>query len=113
MVGKTGKNSQLDIFNYTLEKDARIGDEINIMIQRKFNLTRKREPWIGFLKEYSRKRIEKCFSEIKNLFLRKKYHHLDEKLDGIAPNTLIILRWKKKGLITPYQIAVPSRGKIL
>lgn len=57
--------------DYTTEEDARIGDQINLMIQRKSNSTRKDEPWIRFLKEYSRKRIETSFSEIKNLFLRK------------------------------------------
>ena len=57
--------------DYTIEEDARVGDEINLMIQRKSNSKRKDEPWIRFLKEYSRKRIETSFSEIKNLFLRK------------------------------------------
>lgn len=57
--------------DYTIEEDARLGDEINLMIQRKSNSKRKDEPWIRFLKEYSRKRIETTFSEIKNLFLRK------------------------------------------
>jgi len=57
--------------DYTIEEDARFGDEINLMVQRKSNSKRKDEPWIRFLKEYSRKRIETTFSEIKNLFLRK------------------------------------------
>ncbi len=57
--------------DYTIEEDARLGDEINLMIQRKSNSKRKDEPWIRFLKEYSRKRIETSFSDIKNLFLRK------------------------------------------
>ena len=52
--------------DYTIEEDARLGDEINLMIQRKSNSKRKDEPWIRFLKEYSRKRIETTFSEIKN-----------------------------------------------
>jgi len=38
------------------------------MIQQKLNSKRKNEPWIRFLKEYSGKRIETSFSEIKNLF---------------------------------------------
>ncbi len=42
--------------DYTIEEDARLGDEINLMIQRKSNSKRKDEPWIRFLKEYSRKR---------------------------------------------------------
>jgi hypothetical protein len=57
--------------DYTIEEDARLGDQINVMVQRKSNSKRKDEPWIRFLKEYSRKRIETSFSEIKNLFLRK------------------------------------------
>jgi hypothetical protein len=57
--------------DYTIEEDARLGDEINLMVQRKSNSKRIDEPWIRFLKEYSRKRIETTFSEIKNLFLRK------------------------------------------
>ena len=57
--------------DYTIEEDARLGDQINLMVQRKSNSKRKDEPWIRFLKEYSRKRIETTFSEIKNLFLRK------------------------------------------
>ena len=57
--------------DYTIEEDARFGDETNLMVQRKSNSKRKDEPWVKFLKEYSRKRIETSFSEIKNLFLRK------------------------------------------
>ena len=57
--------------DYTIEENAKLGDEINLMIQRKSNSKRKDELWIRFLKEYSRKRIETSFSEIKNLFLRK------------------------------------------
>jgi len=51
--------------DYTIEEDARLGDEINLMVQRKSNSKRKDEPWIRYLKEYSRKRIETSFSEIK------------------------------------------------
>lgn len=57
--------------DYTIEEDAKQGDNINLLIQRKSNSKRKDEPWMRFLKEYSRKRIETTFSEIKNLFLRK------------------------------------------
>ena len=57
--------------DYTIEEDAKQGDDINLLIQRKSNSKRKDEPWMRFLKEYSRKRIETTFSEIKNLFLRK------------------------------------------
>jgi hypothetical protein len=57
--------------DYTIEEDTRLGDEINLMIQRKSNSKRKDELWIRILKEYSWKRIETSFGEIKNLFLRK------------------------------------------
>ena len=57
--------------DYSIEEDAKSGDGINLQIQRKSNSKRKDEPWMRFLKEYSRKRIETTFSEIKNLFLRK------------------------------------------
>lgn len=57
--------------DYTIEEDAKQGDDINLLIQRKSNSKRKDEPWMRFLKEYSRKRIETTFSEIKNLFLKK------------------------------------------
>lgn len=57
--------------DYTIEEEAKQGDGINLLIQRKSNSKRKDEPWMRFLKEYSRKRIEITFSEIKNLFLRK------------------------------------------
>jgi hypothetical protein len=57
--------------DYTIEEEAKQGDGINLLIQRKCNSKRKDEPWMRFLKEYSRKRIETTFSEIKNLFLRK------------------------------------------
>lgn len=57
--------------DYTIEEDMKQGDIINLLIQRKSTSTRKDEPWMRFLKEYSRKRIETTFSEIKNLFLKK------------------------------------------
>ena len=46
-------------------------DSTRLMIQRKSNAKRKGKPWIGYLKEQMRKRIETAFSEIKALFLRK------------------------------------------
>ena len=57
--------------DYTIEEDAKEGDDINLLIQRKSNSKRKDEPWMRFLKEQNRKRIETTFSEIKNLFLKK------------------------------------------
>ena len=57
--------------DYTIEDDIKYGDGIDLRIQRKSNSKRKDEPWMQFLKEHSRKRIETTFSEIKNLFLRK------------------------------------------
>ena len=44
---------------------------LKLMLSVTLVTKRKDEPWIIFLKEYSRKRIETSFSEIKNLFLRK------------------------------------------
>lgn len=57
--------------DYAIEEDARLCDEINLIIQHKSNSKRKDEPWIRILEEYSRKRMETNFGEIKNLFLRK------------------------------------------
>jgi len=44
---------------------------VHLKVSRKSNSKRKDAPWQRFLKEYSRKRIETTFSEIKNPFLRK------------------------------------------
>lgn len=57
--------------DYTIEDDIKYGDGIDLQIQRKSNSKRKDEPWMRFLKQHNRKRIETTFSEIKNLFLRK------------------------------------------
>ena len=57
--------------DYSIGEEAKQGDDINLLIQRKSNSTRKDEPWMRFIKEQSRKRIETTFSEIKNLFLKK------------------------------------------
>lgn len=43
------------------------------IINRKSDSKRKDESCMRFLKEHSRKRIEKTFSEIRNLFPRKIY----------------------------------------
>jgi len=57
--------------DYTIEDDLMEADGIRLMIQRKSNAKRKDKPWIGYLKEQMRKRIETAFSKIKALFLRK------------------------------------------
>ena len=57
--------------DYTMEDDMLEAEGVHLKISRKSNSKRKDEPWQRFLKEYSRKRIETTFSEIKNLFLRK------------------------------------------
>ncbi len=56
--------------DYTIEDDMKETDGIELMIQRRSNAKRKDEPWMSFLKEQMRKRIETTFSEIKALFLR-------------------------------------------
>jgi len=57
--------------DYQIEDDIKDAEQIQLMVQRKSNLTRVDEPWIRFIKEYMRKGIETTFSEIKALFLRK------------------------------------------
>ncbi|HLL43976.1 MAG TPA: IS982 family transposase [Segetibacter sp.] len=57
--------------DYTIEDDAKDGEMLRLMIQRKSNSKRKDEPWIRFLKEHMRKGIETTFSMLKGLFLRK------------------------------------------
>ena len=56
--------------DYTMEDDAKESDGVELMIQRRRNAKRKDEPWITFIKEQMRKKIEVTFSEIKALFLR-------------------------------------------
>ena len=57
--------------DYTIEDDAKDGEMLRLMIQRKSNSKRKDEPWIRFLKQHMRKGIETTFSVLKGLFLRK------------------------------------------
>lgn len=59
--------------DYQIEDDIKEAELIELMVQRKSNSLRKDEPWIRFIKEYMRKGIETCFSEIKALFLRKMH----------------------------------------
>ena len=56
--------------DYKAEDDAKEADLVTLMIQRRSNAKRKDEPWIRFLKEQMRKRIETTFSQIKALFPR-------------------------------------------
>ncbi|MFA6059337.1 MAG: IS982 family transposase [Taibaiella sp.] len=57
--------------DYGIEDDMLEAEGIHLRISRKSNSKRPDEPWLRFLKEHSRKRIETSFSEIKGLFLRK------------------------------------------
>ncbi len=57
--------------DYLTEEDAFQAEGIKLMIQRKSNSKKPDKPWIVFLKQYMRKKIETSFSEIKALFLRK------------------------------------------
>ncbi len=56
--------------DYKIEDDMKEVEGIELMIARRSNAKRKDEPWITFLKEQRRKRIETTFSQIKALFLR-------------------------------------------
>ncbi len=57
--------------DYGIEDDMKEAEAINLMIQRKSNAKKKDEPWIRYIKETMRKRIETVFSGLKALFLRK------------------------------------------
>lgn len=56
--------------DYQVEDDLLDADQIQMMVQRKSNSKRKDPPWIYFIKDQMRKRIETTFSQIKALFLR-------------------------------------------
>ena len=56
--------------DYKTEDDMKEAEGIELMIARRSNAKRKDEPWIMFLKEQMRKRIETTFSQIKAFFLR-------------------------------------------
>jgi hypothetical protein len=57
--------------DYGVEDDLMDAELIRMMVCRKSNSKRKDQPWITFLKDSMRKRIETTFSEIKALFLKK------------------------------------------
>ena len=54
-----------------IEDDIKDADAIKMMVHRKSNSKRPDKPYIIYLKNYMRKRIETTFSEVKALFLRK------------------------------------------
>lgn len=57
--------------DYELEDLYHNMENINLMVCRKSNATRKDEPWQRFLKDHYRKRIETTFSGLTNLFGKK------------------------------------------
>ena len=63
--------------NYSIEQMLKDAEDIDLLVQRKSNSTKKHEPYMDFLISYMRKRIETTFSEISN-FLPKKIHAVTE-----------------------------------
>jgi hypothetical protein len=63
--------------NYSIEQMLKDAENIDLLVQRKSNSTKKHEPYMDFLISYMRKRIETTFSEISN-FLPKKIHAVTE-----------------------------------
>lgn len=59
--------------NYTVEDILKQADGIDLLVSRKSNSKRKREPYMEYVIESMRKRIETTFSEISTL-LPKKIH---------------------------------------
>lgn len=57
--------------NYLIEDDMKDAELIEMRVVRKSNSKRKDSPYMAYLKECMRKRIETTISEIKGLFLRK------------------------------------------
>ena len=66
--------------DYDVEDIAMDAEAIRLMIQRKCNSKRPDAPWIRFIKEQMRKRIETSFSCIKNLFPRSIHAVTDKGL---------------------------------
>ena len=66
--------------DYDLEDIAMDAEAIGLMIQRKYNSKRPDAPWIRFIKEQMRKRIETCVSCIKNFFPRNIHAVTDKGL---------------------------------
>ena len=63
--------------NYSIEEMLKDAENIDLMVQRKSNSTRKHEPYVDYLISSMRKRIETTFSEISN-YLPKKIHAVTE-----------------------------------
>lgn len=59
--------------NYVIEDMLNDADKIELLVARKSNSTRKREPYIEYIIETMRKRVETTFSEISSM-LPKKIH---------------------------------------
>ncbi len=56
--------------DYKIEDTMKEADTVELMIGRRSNAKRKDEPWLRFIKEQMRKRIETSLGEIKALFVR-------------------------------------------
>ncbi len=63
--------------NYSIEQMLKDAEDIDLLVQRKSNSTKKHEPYVDYLITSMRKRIETTFSEISN-FLPKKIHAVTE-----------------------------------
>jgi len=63
--------------NYSIEQMLKDAENIDLLVQRKSNSTKKHEPYVDYLISSMRKRIETTFSEISN-FLPKKIHAVTE-----------------------------------
>lgn len=57
--------------DYLSEADLLEADGVKLMIQRKSNSKKPDNPWITYIKQHFRKKIETTFSEIKGLFPNK------------------------------------------
>ena len=63
--------------NYTIEDMLKEAENIDLMVARKSNSIRKREPYLEYIIEIMRKRVETTFSEISTM-LPKKIHAVTE-----------------------------------
>jgi len=63
--------------NYSIEDLLKDAENIDMLVARRSNSKRKHEPYINYLIEVMRKRVETTFSEISGLF-PKKIHAVTE-----------------------------------
>jgi len=63
--------------NYSIEQMLKDAEDIDLLVQRKSNSTKKHEPYVDYLITSMRKRIETTFSGI-SYFLPKKIHAVKE-----------------------------------